>query len=380
MIYCDYNAQARLRPVAQTAMQAALADGGNPSSIHAVGRAAKARLEQAREVIAARIGASAADIVFTGGATEAIQLTLEAARAGGCAGLVYSAIEHDALDAAAKTWPGGLVAPVTAEGVIDLAQLAALVEAAPAPCLVCLMHANNETGVVQPVAAAARIAHAAGGFLLVDCSQTLGRIPVDRQMLGADYLIASAHKLGGPAGAGLIALGPGAPFANVRPGGGQERGRRSGTENVAAIAGFAAAVVEAVDGMDAEAGRISGLRDRFEALVRAHAPEAIMFASGAPRLPNTSLVGVPGLPAEIGLIGLDLEGVCASAGAACSSGKVRGSRVLQAMGVDAALASQALRFSFGWASAADEPAQIVAALMKVRAQRLARRPHAAEVQ
>jgi cysteine desulfurase len=240
---------------------------------------------------------------------------------------------------------------------------------APAPCLVALMHANNETGAVQPIAAAARIAHAAGGFLMVDASQSLGRLDVDRQVLGADYLVASAHKLGGPTGAGLIALGPGAPFANVRPGGGQERGRRSGTENVAALAGFAAAAAEAVAALEGETYRVGALRNDFEArLLEAH-PDAIVFAAGGPRLANTSLVAVPGLAAEIALIGLDLAGVCASSGAACSSGKVRGSRVLAAMGVDAALARCALRISFGWASTGEEPARIVAALSQVRARR-----------
>lgn len=369
-IYCDYNAQAPLRAPARAAMAAALDHVGNPSSIHGAGRAAKAMLETARETLAGLIGASAGDIIFTGGATEALQLTLEAARVGGAASLIYSAIEHDALDAAARHWPGAQAASVTPHGQIDLERLAALISAAPAPCLVAVMHANNETGAIQPIAAVAPLAHAAGGFLLVDASQSLGRAPVDRQILGADYLIASSHKLGGPAGAGLIALGPGAPFANVRPGGGQERGRRSGTENVAAIVGFAAAAADAVAGLDAEAARLAGLRDAFESALRAAHPDAVIFAKDGPRLPNTSLFAAPGLSAEIALIGLDLEGVCASSGAACSSGKVRGSRVLAAMGVDAALARCALRISFGWASTATEPARIVAALTQVRARRL----------
>jgi cysteine desulfurase len=369
LLYCDYNAQAPLRPAAKAAINAALDRPGNPSSIHAAGRAAKAQLETAREILAGLIGTASADIIFTSGATEAVQLNLAAARAGGAASLVFSAIEHDALDAAAKLWPGAQAAPVTPVGQIDLDALAGLVAAAPAPCLVAVMHANNETGAIQPVAAAARIAHAAGGFLMVDASQSLGRLAVDRQALGADYLIASSHKLGGPAGAGLIALGPGAPFANVHPGGGQERGRRSGTENVAAIAGFAAAASEAIAALELEAARLGALRDGFEAALRAAHPDVVVFAADGPRLANTSLFAPPGLSAEIALIGLDLAGVCASSGAACSSGKVRGSRVLAAMGVDAALARCALRISFGWASSADEPARIVAALTQVRARR-----------
>jgi cysteine desulfurase len=368
-IYCDYNAQAPLRPAARAAMDAALEHVGNPSSIHAAGRKAKALMEGARECLAGAIGAAAGDVVFTGGATEALHLALDAARAGGVASLVYSAIEHDALDAAARIWPGAVAAPVTSVGLIDLERLSALVAAAAPPCLVALMHANNETGAIQPVAAAARIAHVAGGFLIADASQSLGRLGVDRQLLGADYLVASSHKLGGPTGAGLLALGPGAPFANVRPGGGQERGRRSGTENVAAIAGFAAAAGEAGAGLEAETLRLAALRDHFEALLVGAHPDAVVFAGGGPRLTNTSLVALPGLAAEIALIGLDLAGVCASSGAACSSGKVRGSRVLAAMGVDAALARCALRISFGWASTGDEPARIVAALSQVRARR-----------
>jgi cysteine desulfurase len=368
-LYCDYNAQAPLRPAARDAMIAALQTAGNPSSIHAAGRAAKAQLETARETLGGVIGAAPGDIVFTSSATEAVQLTLEAARAGGSVSLIMSAIEHDALDGAAKLWPNARTIPVTRSGQIDLAALADLVAAAPAPCLVAVMHANNETGAIQPIAAAARIAHAAGGFLMVDASQSLGRLALDRQVLGADYLIASSHKLGGPAGAGLIALGPGAPFANVRPGGGQERGRRSGTENVVAIAGFAAAAAEAVAGLEGETARLTALRDGFEAVLRQAHPDIVVFAADGPRLANTSLFAVPGLSAEIALIGLDLAGVCASSGAACSSGKVRGSRVLAAMGVDGALARCALRISFGWASSADEPAQIVAALTQVRARR-----------
>lgn len=370
-IYCDYNAQAPLRPTARAAFAAALDRVGNPSSIHAAGRAAKAAMEGARETLAGIIGGSPGDIVFTSGATEALQLALDGARAGGVASLIISAIEHDALDACARQWPGAQIAPVTAAGQIDLDQLATQVAAAPAPCLVAVMHANNETGAIQPVAAAARIAHAAGGFLLVDASQSLGRLAVVRQILGADYLVASSHKLGGPTGAGLLALGPGAPFANVRPGGGQERGRRSGTENVAAIVSFAAASADAAGALEPEAARLSALRDGFERLLLQAHSDAVIFAADAPRLPNTSLFAVPGVAAEIALIGLDLAGVCASSGAACSSGKVRGSRVLAAMDVAAGLARCALRISFGWASTEQDPADIVAALTKVRARRRA---------
>jgi len=366
MIHADYNAGAPLRPQALQALQEAAAAGGNPSSVHGAGRRAKARLEDAREAVAGAIGARAQDLVFTSGATEALHLALAAS---GAASLIVGAIEHDATFAEASRL-GAMVAPVTGDGVIDLDALAALLARAPKPALLALMLANNETGAIQPVAAAAALAREHGALLLVDAAQALGRMGVSLQDLDATYLVVSSHKIGGPQGAGALALAPGAPLALTRAGGGQERGRRPGTENVAACAGFGAAAMLAAQEWRDEAARLAALRDAFESGL----PEgAIVFARGAPRLCNTALIALPGVRAETALIALDLAGVCASSGAACSSGKVRASRVLLAMGVSEAIARCALRFSFGWAST---QADVDGALAAVRAL-AARRAEAA---
>lgn len=361
-IYCDYNAGAPVRPEACEAVMQALALGGNPSSVHQAGRRAKALIEGARETVAAALGARSDNIIFTSGATEALHLALRAARAAGVQRFIFSAIEHDALaEGAAHVWPGADVLPVTPDGVVDLAALDALLAQAPG-ALVAVMLANNETGAIQPIADVARRVREAGGLLLVDAAQAVGRLPVDLQALDAAYLIVSSHKIGGPPGAGALALGPGAPFQAPASGGGQERGRRPGTENVPAISGFAAAIAAATRGLSSEPARLSFLRDALEAELG----NAAIFANRVPRVCNTSLFAVAGLSAETALIGLDLEGVALSSGAACSSGKVRGSRVLAAMGVERALAQCALRASFGWASTEDDAARLLAALATVR--------------
>jgi cysteine desulfurase len=355
--YCDYNATSPVRPQAAAAMARALEMGGNPSSVHADGRAARAVLEDARERVAAAVGARARDVIFTSGATEALHRALDAA-AGAYDDLILSSIEHDALFEAGV--PARTIACGT-DGVIDLGRLEQALQGALRP-LVALMLANNETGALQPVADAARLVREAGGLLLVDAVQALGRVDVDIGALDASYLVLSSHKIGGPPGAGALVLTPGAPFAIKRRGGGQEQGRRPGTENVPAIAGFAAALEQA----SGDRARVRALRDSFEeALVQAH-PDAVIFARGAPRLGNTSLFALPGLAAEMALIALDLEGVTLSSGAACSSGKVKSSRVLAAMGVTPALARCALRVSFGWASTEADAAKALDALTRVR--------------
>ncbi len=354
--YCDYNAGAPVRPEAEAALARALAEGGNPSSVHGPGRRARAAIEGARETLARCTGAFAADVVFTSGASEALHLAVEGA---GADALVLSGVEHDAL---AEAYPRAQRLAVGSDGVVRLEALAGVLAAAGPRPLVALMLANNETGAIQPVAQAAALVHAAGGLLLCDAAQALGRIPVERAALGADYLVVSSHKLGGPPGAGALILAPGAPFTPPRRGGGQEQGRRPGTENTPAIAGFAAAIAAAHAAQTQEAQRLAGLRDRFEAMLLDAFPEAEIVARGAPRLPNTSLFALPGLKAEIGVIALDLAGVAVSSGAACSSGKVRPSRVLAAMGVEPALARSALRVSFGWASREEDGARVVAAL------------------
>ena len=357
-IYLDWNATAPLRPAARTAMLAALDRVGNPSSVHGEGRAARHLVETAREQVAALVGADARNVVFTSGGTEANMLALTPAieRPGDrrpLDRLLVSAIEHPSVRG------GGRFAreavediPVTTGGIVDLTalerRLGELTAAGQRP-LISLMHANNETGVVQPVAAAAALARAAGGLLHVDAIQTAGRIPCDIMALGADLVTLSGHKLGGPQGTGaLVKASEALHLADpLIRGGGQERGSRAGTENVAAIVGFGAAAQAAGEALAAEGPQVAALRARLEAGLRDIAADTVIFGADAERLPNTTLFAVPGLKAETALIALDLAGIAASSGAACSSGKVTASHVVKAMGVAPELAAGAVRLSLG---------------------------------
>lgn len=364
ILYCDYNAGAPVRAEASVAVARALAMGGNPSSVHGAGRRVRALIEDGREKIAACLGASAENLVFTSGATEALHLALASS---GAAALIVSAVEHDAVfEHAVRALGAERIAPVEADGRIDLAVLRSLLAEAPKPALVTVQLANNETGVIQPIADIAPLCREHGALLLVDAAQAFGRMPVNIADLDASYLVVSSHKLGGPPGAGAMVLAPGAPFAAKRFGGGQERGRRPGTENGPAIAGFAVAAEWAVRDLNTESSRLAELRDRFEAgLPR----DAVVFGADAPRLPNTSNFALPGLVAETAVIAMDLEGVAVSSGAACSSGKVRASRVLAAMGVSPELARAALRVSFGHESTESDVEEALAALHKIASRR-----------
>lgn len=354
-IYADYNATAPLRPESKAAMTAALGLTGNPSSVHAEGRKARALVEGARETIAAAIGACRDDIAFTSGGTEAVALALGGAlRALGPLGLpVCSGLEHDsvvAFDAHSVEWGA------RPDGVIDLDRLRyrlrEVVEAKRTP-VVSLMLVNNETGVIQPVAEVAEITHKAGGLIHCDAIQALGKIPVSIIDLEIDYLSLSAHKIGGPQGMGATYVKPGAPFRSMLTGGGQEFGRRAGTENVAGIAGFGAAASAAMDGIGAYQA-LGQHRDRMEQKLRAAAPSLQVHGAGALRVAGVSCFGVEGLPSETQIMGLDLAGFAVSAGSACSSGKVKPSRVLTAMGLDDTAARSAIRASFGWATASQD--------------------------
>lgn len=363
-IYCDYNAGAPVRAEAAVAMSRALALGGNASSVHGFGRRMRALIEDAREKLARAVEVSAENVVFTSGATEALHLALTSA---GAASLIVSAVEHDAVfEHAGKALRAERVAPVDANGVVDLAALAEMLGAAPKPALVALQFANNETGVIQPVAKVAALCREHGALLLVDAAQAFGRVPVSIADLDATYLVVSSHKLGGPPGAGALVLAPGAPFVTTRFGGGQERGRRPGTENGAALVGFGVAIEWALQDMDTETARVARLRDRFEAGLPS---DAVVFGANAKRLPNTSNFALPGLSAETAVIAMDLEGVALSSGAACSSGKVRQSRVLTAMGAAADVAKAALRVSFGHESKDSDVDEVMHALQKVSARR-----------
>ncbi|MFL9828615.1 cysteine desulfurase family protein [Rhodoplanes sp. SY1] len=357
--YLDWNATAPLRPQARAAMLAAL-DAGNPSSVHAEGRAARALVEEARAAVARLVGAAPRNVVFTSGGTEANTLALTPGLAVGPDTaprdrLLVSAIEHPSVRAGGRFPTNAVdILPVTSDGRVDLAALAArlaalAVEKIGLRPLVSLMHANNETGVVQPIAAAAELVHAAGGILHVDAVQSAGKIPCDIGALGADLMTLSGHKIGGPKGVGALVLRDADIHvtAPVLTGGGQERGTRAGTENVAAIAGFGAAALAAAQDLATAGPAMAGLRDALEAGVAAAARGTVVIGQGAPRLPNTSLLAHPGLKAETAVIALDLAGVAVSSGAACSSGKVGASQVLAAMGVPADLAAGAVRVSLG---------------------------------
>jgi cysteine desulfurase len=353
-IYLDWNATAPLRPQARAAALAALDSSGNPSSVHAEGRAARRLIEEAREKVAALVAAEPRNVVFTSGGTEANMLALTPAS--GPDGkapdrLLISALEHPSVLAGGRFAAAAVQrVPATGDGRIDLAALAdALAALEGRRALVSLMLANNETGVVQPVSEAARLTHEAGGVLHVDAVQAAGRIPCDINAVGADLLTLSGHKIGALKGVGAVVRRDAAvPFpAPLIRGGGQERGARAGTENVAGIAAFGAAAAAALVDLGAEAGDMRALRDRFEAGLRSASPDIVVFGAGAERLPNTTLFALNGMKAETAVIAFDLEGVAVSSGAACSSGKVQPSHVLAAMGVPPQLARAAVRVSLG---------------------------------
>jgi len=341
--YLDWNATAPLRPQAVTAMSAVLASCGNPSSVHRRGRAAWQAVERARESVAAMLGGSVepSRIVFVSGGTEANHLALIGA---GRERVLVSAIEHHSvLDAVADAE----TIPVDSDGVVALDALDRLLAKDPRPTLVSVMLANNETGVIQPVAEVAALARKYGALFHCDAVQAAGKISLDAAAIGADLITLSAHKLGGPPGIGALVVAEGLNLEPLFRGGGQERGRRAGTENLPGIAGFAAAAAaESIAIYD----RVRGLRDSLEAGIASAAPNAVIMGAGALRLPNTSAIAMPGVAAEIQVIALDLEGVMVSAGAACSAGKVGPSHVLAAMGVEPDLAASTIRVSLGWSS------------------------------
>jgi cysteine desulfurase len=365
--YFDWNATAPLRPEARAAMLAALDAPRNASSVHAEGRAARKIVEEARAKVAALVGAEPQNVIFNSGATEANMLALTTSIGGAPRRdrLFVSAIEHPSVGSGGRFATDAVeVLRVTHDGVLDLAALEGALSRASHP-LVSLMVANNETGVVQPVRQASDLVHAAGGLLHVDAVQGAGRIPVRMGELGADLLSLSSHKIGGPQGAGALIRRSGVSPEPLIKGGGQERGFRAGTENVAAIAGFGAAAEAAHNGRATEAPRMAALRDRLEADLRAITPDVVIFGSAAERLPNTSLVAVPGTKAETALIAFDLNGIALSSGAACSSGKVQVSHVLEAMGVAPDLARAALRISLGWETTESDLDRLLNAWKKV---------------
>lgn len=356
-VYFDWNASAPLREEARAAMRDALGMTGNASSVHGEGRAVRRLVEEARGQVASLVGAEPKNVTFTSGATEANMMALTPAlEVGGRKALrdrlFVSAIEHPSVRGGGRFTREDVEGlPVTSNGVVDLAALTDAIKKAERP-LVSVMFANNETGVVQPIAQIAEIVHAASGVLHVDAVQGAGRIDCKIGALGADLVSISSHKLGGPQGAGaLVSRGDVHIAEPLIKGGGQERGQRAGTENVAAIAGFGAACVTA---KKTEVDYLVALRDRLEAGIMTATPSAMIFGGSAPRLPNTTLFAVPGLKAETAIIAFDLNGIAVSSGSACSSGKVQASSVLTAMGVDLPLTRGAVRVSLGWSTSGVE--------------------------
>ena len=383
--YLDHNATTPVRPEVAEAMARALAMPGNPSSVHAEGRAARAAVERAREQVAALVGAKASNVVFTSGGTEANATVLSPGLMD-CDGgrdcvrvpaslLLHGATEHPCVrDGHRFPASAAETIPVDADGLVDLAWLSARLERfasehPDARALVSLHLANNETGVIQPIAAVAGIARRFGALVHSDAVQAAGKIAIDIAALGVDVITLSAHKIGGPKGIGAIVFRTGALELSDKPlrGGGQERGWRAGTENVPGIFGFGAAAALAGAALATEAERLAALRDQLEDGLLALSPDTVIFGRAAPRLPNTSAFATPGLTAETTLIKLDLAGVALSSGSACSSGKVKRSHVLTAMGIDPAMSAGALRASLGWTTSGADIDHCLAAYAKALA-------------
>lgn len=367
-------------------MAHALTITGNPSSVHAHGRAARAVVEQARDRVAKLVRAKLDQVIFTSGATEANGLALwgavegaidrsETEKSARVTRLFVSAIEHSSVLKTAQAVTERVagvrleILPVTTDGVLDLEALRVALREGKGRALVAVMAANNETGVIQPVAEISRLCREAGALLLVDAVTAAGKIDLDAGL--CDYMTLSAHKLGGPQGVGALIVGDDAPLAPQMTGGGQQKGLRAGTENLSGVAGFGAAV-ENVSADTGEQARIASVRDHFERTLKAKLPNAVIFGEGAPRLGNTSNVALPGLVSQNIVIALDLDGVMVSSGSSCSSGKIAPSHVLSAMGVADDLAGASIRVSFGWDSTDQDADAVVASLEKLAARVRAR--------
>jgi cysteine desulfurase len=353
--YLDWNATAPLRPDAATAVAEALARWGNPSSVHRRGRQARHTIERAREAVAALVGQiDPGGVIFVSGGTEANHLALLGT---GRERVLVSAIEHDSVRHAV---PAAELIQVGPDGTVSLDALDRLLAADLRPALVSVMYANNETGVIQPIAEVAALARRYGALFHCDAVQAAGKLSLEAEAIGADLVTVSAHKIGGPPGVGALIMTRETELAPLLRGGGQEYRRRAGTENLPGIAGFGAAAAAAAAAVTAY-HRVAELRDRLETEIAAIAPEAVVLGVAAPRLPNTSAIAMPGIAAETQVIALDLDGIMVSAGAACSSGKVGPSHVLAAMRVDPEIAGSTIRVSLGWSTTEAEIAHFLRA-------------------
>ncbi|HEY1097182.1 MAG TPA: cysteine desulfurase family protein [Alphaproteobacteria bacterium] len=353
MIYLDYNATAPLKPVVQQTLQDVMALPGNPSSIHSFGRAARKVIEDARNKIASLIGCDPTFITFTSGATEANNTVLHQAPV---ERILISSIEHPSVTDVAdilKSKRGINFIPVTSDGIVDLHVLEKLLMSDTRPTLISVMLANNETGVLQPIKEIAALAKDHNALLHVDAVQAVGKVPLQWAELGIDYLSLSAHKMGGPAGIGALVYDHDKPILKHVHGGGQERRRRAGTENMIGIAGFGTAAAEAEKSMTLYA-QLRTWHEEMEDEILSVVPGAIIFGRNVERLGNTTQIALPGVTSEKQLIALDLAGFAVSSGSACSSGSIKPSHVLLAMGVDENLAKCAIRISSGWATTQDD--------------------------
>ena len=364
--YLDHNATTPLHQAARAAMVAAFDLAGNPSSIHAEGRAARAVIDEGRRAVAALTGAFIHDVIFTSSGTEALNMVLTPnfSRAPPCERLLMSAGEHPAVLAGHRFGDRAETVPLRGNGLVDLDALERQVDGRPV--MLALQAANNETGVIQPVAKAAAIVKAAGGVAICDAVQAGGKIGCDINDFGVDAVAISAHKFGGPKGVGALCFARDRPYLGhgVVRGGGQEQGLKAGTENIVGIAGLGAACEPAERRRIDDRAQLAVWRDELQAEVLAALPAAIVFGAGAPRLPNTLSFAALGFDAQVLLMKLDLDGFAVSAGSACSAGKVKPSHVLSAMGVPDGLATSAIRISLGWTTRRDDIDAFAAAFVK----------------
>ncbi len=366
-IYLDHNATTALRPLAKQAMLSLMGNPVNASSVHADGRLAQAALEQARNDIAKNLHILSSGVIFTSGGSEACNLAVAGAQKVDqpISRRIVSAVEHSAVSASAAQSD---MLPVDEHGVVDLEQLEALLQGQE-PAMVCVMLANNETGAIQPIREIVDIVHGHDGLVFCDATQAIGKIDVSFAGLGVDLMALSAHKFGGPLGAGALLIAPKISIDPIIRGGGQELRRRAGTQNLPAIVGMSVALSEALEGVrDREL--MSSRRDAMEDKILAQVPECVVFSKGTERLPNTSCFSAPGLSAEKLVMALDLAGISVSSGSACSSGKVSESHVLAAMHVPSNLAHGAIRVSFGWNSDAEKDGQRLVEIWTREARRM----------
>ncbi len=375
--YLDNNATMPLRPQARRAMIDALDTGGNASSVYEEGRLARQMIEKARRQVARLVNAAPAEVIFTSCGTEANNQVIFSAVTGGTRHILVSGVEHPAVLKVARASGAQVqVLEVDGKGQVLPATLVAGLEAAgakeaPSPVLVSIMLANNETGILQPVAELARITHAHGGLFHTDAVQGAGKLALDMQALGVDLLSLSAHKIGGPQGSGALISAASSRIEPLILGGGQERSKRAGTENLSGIAGFGAAAEAALEELE-DMSRIKGLRDVLEDEIQTLDASITILGKDAERLDNTCFFATPGIRAETLVIALDLDGIAISAGSACSSGKAGTSYVPVAMGFDEDLAASMIRVSFGWQNNRDDVERFIesysAAVKRMRGQ------------